>query len=112
MEDVLAYFQLGANAFALLVSGGIYAAYIRNLKSIAAVKMEQVALLERNVSFWKDRAAEFEKQTPAYVEEMLAARIKHREEEMARLAEDRDQNVRLLKARSSELERLQAALEE
>lgn len=111
MEQVVTYFQLGANGFALAIAGWIYLAYIKNLRSTLEAKDEQLRILEKNVALWKDRAHDFEKKTPAYVEEMLAKRIKHREEEIKRLDEDREENLKLLKSRTREVARLRAELE-
>ena len=85
MQELISYLQLGANGFALLVAAWIYAAYTRNLRAVLSVKNEQVKTLEANVSLWKDKAIEFEKKTPEYIEDVLAKRINLREEEIKRL---------------------------
>ena len=111
MQEILNYIQLATNGFALLVAGWIYVAYIKNLRTIANVKDEQLKVVERNLAFWKDKAGSLEKQTPGYIEGILASRIKYREEEIGRLSDDKDEILRLLRSRTKELERLKVELE-
>ncbi|MFT6791861.1 MAG: hypothetical protein ACJA04_001074, partial [Cellvibrionaceae bacterium] len=54
-EELINYLQLGSNAFALLVGGWIYAAYIKSLNSTLKSKDEQVKAVEKNINFLKDK---------------------------------------------------------
>jgi len=112
MNEFISYFQLGANAVALSVAGWIYFAYIQNLRSLLEVKDEQLKVIEKTLAFWKDKAADFEKKTPEFIEEALAKRIRLREEEIKRLSEDRDNHTKTIGMRTREIERLRAQLEQ
>lgn len=111
MNETLNFIQIGTNGFALLVAGWIYAAYIKNIRAALEQKDEQIKAVEKNLSFWKDKAKEFEKKTPEYIEEVLAKRIKHREEEIERLDKDRESNTKMLGQKSAEVTRLKEQLE-
>ncbi len=111
MQELINYFQLGANSIALLVAGWIYVAYIKNLKSQLDSKDDQIKAVEKNLALWKDRASVFEKKTPEYMEEVLSKRIKHREEEIKRLELDKDENIKLASVKTRELSRLRSELE-
>lgn len=111
MTTLIDYFQLGANGVALVVAGWIYAAYIKNLRSELSIKDEQIKTVEKNLALWKDKASEFEKKTPEYMEEVLSKRIKHREDEIKRLQEDKEEHTKLISLRSREVTRLRAELE-
>jgi len=112
MNELIAYFQLGANAVALAVAGWIYAAYIKNVRSMLEVKDEQLKVLERSLAFWKDKAADFEKKTPEFIEEVLSKRIRVREDEIKRLSADHDTHTKTISMRTREVERLRAQLEQ
>lgn len=111
MNAVIEYFQLGANGLALVVAGWIYVAYVKNLRSQLSIKDEQIKAVEKHLALWKDRADEFQKKTPEYMEEVLAKRIRHREEEIKRLHEDNEENTKLISLKSREVTRLRAELE-
>lgn len=111
MADTLSFIQIGTNGFALLVAGWIYTAYIKNIRASLDQKDEQIKTVEKNLSFWRDKAKEFEKKTPEYIEDVLAKRIKHREEEIERLDKDRESNTKLLGQKSAEVTRLKEQLE-
>jgi len=111
MINFIEYFQLGANGVALTVAGWIYGAYIKNLRSELSIKDEQVKAVEKNLTFWKDKATQFEKKTPEYMEEILSKRIKHREDEIKRLQDDKEEHTKLISLRSREVSRLRAELE-
>ncbi|PNG14361.1 hypothetical protein [Stutzerimonas stutzeri] len=111
MLQVSEYLQLGSNGLALLVAGWIYLAYIKNLRSSVSAKDEQLKILQKHLDFWKDKADEFEKKTPEYIEEVLAKRIRHREEEIKRLDEDKESSFRILQSKTSELTKLKSELE-
>ena len=63
------------------------------------------------MQFWKDKASEFEKKTPEYIEEVLAKRIKHREEEIKRLDSDNTGSLKLLASKNREVSRLKEELD-
>lgn len=111
MNTFLDYFQLGANGIALLVAGWIYGAYVKNIRANLEIKDEQMKVLERTLAFWKDKAADFEKKTPEYMEEVLGKRIKQREEEIKRLSEDKEEHVKTVGTKTREVARLRAELE-
>ena len=111
MSDLINYLQLGANGFALIIAGWIYLAYLNNLRSALKSKDEQIKVVEKNLSFWKDKANDFEKKTPEYIEEVLSKRIKHREEEIKRLDEDKKHNLKILAGKTRELSMLRQELE-
>lgn len=112
MNELIAYFQLGANTVAVAVAGWIYLAYVRNVRSMLEVKDEQLKVLDKTVAFWKDKAADFEKKTPEFIEEVLAKRIRLREEEIQRLSADQETHTKTVSMRTREVERLRAQLEQ
>lgn len=111
MDDVLNYFQLGANAFALTVAGWIYFAYIKNLNSTAKLKDEQIKSVEKNIALWKDRISDLEKKSPENIEKILNDRIKIREEEIKRFDEDKENHKNDLNIKNQELLRLKSEVE-
>lgn len=112
MNELIAYFQLGANAVAVTIAVWIYLAYVKNIRSLLEVKDEQLKVLEKSLAFWKDKAADFEKKTPEFIEEVLAKRIRMREEEIRRLSEDQETHTKTISMRTREVERLRAQLEQ
>ena len=108
MEAILNYLQLGSNAFALLVAGWIYNAYVKKLNASLNSKDEQIKVLEKNISFLKDKNSELEKRSPENIEKILNERIKIREEEVLRLDEDRKEHTEELKSKTQELHRLKS----
>lgn len=112
MNELIAYFQLGANAVAVAAAGWIYLAYVKNIRSMLEVKDEQLKVLDRTVAYWKDKAADFEKKTPEFIEEVLSKRIRLREEEIQRLSVDQDTHAKTVRMRTREVERLRAQLEQ
>jgi len=111
MNQLIDYFQLGANGLALFVAGWIYAAYVKNIRAGLAIKDEQIKVVERTLTLWKDKAADFEKKTPEYMEEVLTKRIKQREEEIRRLNEDKEEHSSQVASKTREVARLRAELE-
>jgi hypothetical protein len=110
-EELINYLQLGTNAFALIVAGWIYAAYIRNLNSCLQSKDEQIKAVEKNNSFLKDQISALEKKSPENIEKILNERIKIREEEIVRLSEDKKSHENELSTKSEEVKRLRSDLE-
>ncbi|NAW35707.1 hypothetical protein [Halomonas alimentaria] len=111
MEEILNYLQLGANAFALLVAGWIYSAYIKNLNASLKSKDEQIRAVEKNISFLKDKNSDLEKKSPENIEKILNERIKIREEEILRLNDDKQEHTQELKAKTQEVHRLKSEVE-
>lgn len=112
MNELITYFQLGANTVAVVVAGWIYLAYIKNIRSILEVKDEQLKVMEKSIAFWKDKATEFERKTPEFIEEVLSKRIRLREEEIQRLSADQETHTKTISMRTREVERLRAHLEQ
>ncbi|WP_346205900.1 hypothetical protein [Aeromonas salmonicida] len=110
-EELINYFQLGSNAFALIVAGWIYAAYIKNLNSSLQSKDEQVKAVEKNNTFLKEQVSALEKKSPENIEKILNERIKIREEEIIRLSEDKKSHESELSTKSQEVKRLRSDLE-
>lgn len=110
-EEIINYLQLGSNAFALVVAGWIYAAYIKNLNSSLQSKGEQVKAVEKNNAFLKEQISALEKKSPENIEKILNERIKIREEEITRLSEDKKSHVSELSTKSQEVKRLRSDLE-
>lgn len=110
-EELINYLQLGSNAFALIVAGWIYAAYIKNLNSSLQSKDEQVKAVEKNNAFLKDQISALEKKSPENIEKILNERIKIREEEITKLSEDKKTHESELSTKSQEVKRLRGDLE-
>lgn len=100
-----------ANMTALAVVGVIYAAYIKNLRSVNQLKDTQLKVAEQNVKLWKDRALELERRTPEFIEKQLSERIKIREEEISRLAKDSESHTGHISHKNKEIEALRSAIE-
>lgn len=111
MSEILDYLQVGSNGIALAIAGWIYVAYIKSLRASVSAKDEQIKIVEKHLQFWKDKASEFEKKTPEYIEEVLAKRIKHREEEITRLDSDNTGSLKLLASKNREVSRLKEELD-
>jgi hypothetical protein len=111
MDTVLSYIQLIANLSALVLIGWIYAAYVKNLRSSVDLKNTELDAIRTNLHLWKDKAEQLEKKTPEYLEKLLSERIKIREEELARLKNDRDHHQLEIRERNSELESLKYELQ-
>jgi hypothetical protein len=108
---VIELIGLVTNIGALSVIGFLYFAYIKNLRSINEFKESQLKVAEQNVKLWKDRAFEFERRSPEFIEKQLSDRIKIREEEIARLKSDNDEQSEKFVLKSSELNKLKQSLD-
>ncbi|APU10898.1 hypothetical protein A5M85_11575 [Cellulophaga lytica] len=102
-EDYIKWIQLIINAFALGAAGWIYKAYIQNLKATVTAKDEQMKVVEKNLTLWKDRVSELERKTPNFIEDALSKRIKIREEEIQRLNLDKENHEIEIKKKNEEL---------
>lgn len=111
MNEIINYIQLTANAFALGVAGWIYLAYIKNLNSTVKLKDEQIKVVEKNMSFLKERLSELEKSSPENMERILNERIKIREDEIARLGEDKKDHQQEIEIKEQRLTRLKSEME-
>jgi len=111
MDQIINYLQLTANAFALIVAGWIYIAYLKNLNSTINLKDEQIKTVEKNMNFLKERISEMEKKSPENMEKILNERIKIREEEITRLDGDRKYHEKELVVKEEQLHRLKSELE-
>jgi hypothetical protein len=103
---VLEIITIIANLGALTIIGFIYAAYIKNLRTINNLKDTQLKVAEQNVKLWKDKAIELERKSPEFIEKQLSARIKIREDEIERLAQDSDNHVEKIALKNTEIEKL------
>ena len=92
------------NGVVIAAIGFLYIAVVKNLNTTIKAKNEQL-------QFWKDKAKDLEKKTPEYIEDVLAKRIKYREEEIKRLDEDKQEQLKLLKGKEKVLEVLKNQLE-
>ncbi len=111
MNEIINYIQISAIVFATGVVGWIYIAYIRNLYSTVKLKDEQIKTVEKNISFLKERLAELEKKSPENMEKTLNERIKTREDEIARLGDDKKNNRQEIEQLNLQAERLKSDLE-
>lgn len=112
MPDIVGYGLLIFNGLTVTTVGWLYIAYFKNLNASLKAKDEQLKITEKNLLFWKDKANDLEKKTPEYIEEVLAKRIKHREEEIKRLDSDKTESLKLLESKTKALELLKRNLEQ
>ena len=117
MNDLLGYIQIGTNIFALSIIGWIYQAYIKNLKQSVLIAedksklaKEQIALVEKHLSFLKGKIEQLEKNTPDHLVLVLNQRIKIFEEEIGRLNLDREAHASELTTKNGELATLKSEL--
>ena len=99
------------NLTAISVIGFIYAAYIKNLRSVNQLKDTQLKIAEQNVKLWKDRVLELERRTPEFIEKQLSERIKIREDEISRLAKDTRGRDKEIDLKNREIEALKDSIE-
>lgn len=100
-----------ANFTALTVIGFIYAAYIKNLRSVNQLKDTQLKVAEQNVKLWKDKALELERRAPEFIEKQLSERIKIREDEISRLAKDSEDRAEQIDLKNREIDALERSIE-
>lgn len=99
------------NLTALVLIGFIYAAYIKNLRSVNQLKDSQLKISEQNLKLWKDRALELERRAPEFIEKQLSERIKIREEELSRLAKDTVTHMEQIDLKNREILSLRDSIE-
>lgn len=112
MPDIISYGLLIFNGLTITTAGWLYIVYFKNLNASLKAKDEQIKVIEKNLLFWKDKASDLEKKTPEYIEEVLAKRIKHREEEIKRLDSDKTESLKLLESKTKALDLLKKNLEQ
>lgn len=97
VDSVAEWLQVGLNAAALVVGGVVWKMYFENLKATIGSKEAEASLANKQVDYWREKAAELEKRSPEAVERVLAERIKIRETELESLAKDREHGSQELK---------------
>lgn len=100
-----------ANLTALTVIGIIYAAYIKNLRSVNQLKDAQLKVAEQNTKLWKDKVLELERRSPEFIEKQLSERVKIREDEISRLAKDTESHTEQINLKNREIEALKDSIE-
>lgn len=100
-----------ANLSALTVIGIIYVAYIKNLRSVNQLKDAQLKVAEQNTKLWKDKALELERRTPEFIEKQLSERIKIREDEISRLAQDTESHTEQINLKNREIDALKDSID-
>lgn len=91
LKAVADWVQVALNAGAILTGGVIWKMYFENLKATVGSKQAQVDLATAQANSWREKAEELESRSPEKVEQVLAARIAIREDEIAKLSLDREQ---------------------
>lgn len=112
IESISDWVQVGLNAGALVVGGVVWKMYFENLKTTIGTKDAQVNLANKQVEYWREKATELEKRSPEAMERVLAERIAIRENEIERLATDREHNSQELEQARRELGLSQQILEQ
>lgn len=112
VESVAEWLQLGLNAAALVCGGVVWKMYFENLKATIGTKDAQIGLADKQVDYWREKAAELEKRSPEAVERVLADRIRIREAEIESLAKDRDYSSKELKRIEQEVVVMRRTLEQ
>lgn len=103
MDSIYEKLVVFANLGTLSVLAILYVAYLNSLKGHIASLKEKSNVLDKHLSFFKDKVVELEKQSPANIERILNERISIREQEVARLAEDRDLHTEEILRKDEEL---------
>lgn len=112
VNSVAEWVQVGLNAGALVVGGAVWKMYFENLKATVTSKEAEVSLTNKQVDFWREKAAELEKRSPEAVERVLAERITIREVEIDRLREDKEHGSQELAQAEQEVAVMRRALEQ
>lgn len=112
MNSAAGWVQLGFNAAALFGGGVVWKMYIENLKATVSTKDAEIALTNKQVELWRDKANELEKRSPEVVERVLAERIAIREAEIERLANDREHSSLELSRAKQEVALLNRTLDQ
>lgn len=112
VDTISDWVQVALNAGAIVVGGAIWKFYFENLKATITTKEAEISLYSERVEYWREKAIELEKRSPEVVEKVLAERIAIRENEIARLAEDRENRSRELFQVEREVELLNQTLDQ
>lgn len=112
MESVGEWVQVALNAGALIAGGAVWKMYFDNLKATIDTKDAELSLGSKQVDYWREKAEELEKRSPEAVEEVLAARIAIREDEIARLTDDKELGSQELERVAEEVKLLQRDLDQ
>jgi len=107
VTSAVSVLQLVVNVGALVGGAIIWKLYVDNLKAALTSKDAEISSVEKNRDMWRDKALEFEKRSPEAMELLLSERIKIRESEIARLADDKGKHEEALK----QLQREKSSLE-
>jgi hypothetical protein len=104
--------QVALNGGALVTGGVVWKMYFENLRATVTSKDAALGAANERLEFWRDKANDLEKRTPEAVERVLAERIKLREEEIGRLAEDKEHGSQELASAKEEVAVMRRALEQ
>ncbi len=95
----------------LAALGWLYVAYIKNINEKLKIKDEQLKLLEKNYSFWKDKANDLEKRSPEAIESILNNRIEIHTKELVRLSQDAEKNSSEIEEKNRQINQLKSEVE-
>ncbi len=112
MTSVAGWVQLALNGGALITGGIVWRMYFENLRATVTTKEAEVSLANKQVEYWREKATELEKRSPEAVERVLAERISIREDEIKRLAEDKEHEAQELQRAEQEVAVMRRALEQ
>jgi hypothetical protein len=102
--------QIVLNAGALVVGGVVWKMYFENLRATIGTKDAELSLANKQVDYWREKAQQLERRSPEAVERVLADRITIREEEIEKLANDREHSTQELARVKEELKGFRAVL--
>lgn len=111
-DSVSDWAQVALNAGALIAGGVVWKMYFENLKATINTREAEVSLVNKQVDYWREKATELEKRSPEAVEKVLAERIAIRENEIERLAKDREHSFLELSRVEQEVELLNRTLDQ
>lgn len=109
-DSVAEWAQVALNAGALVAGGAVWKMYFENLKATIGTKDAELSLANKRVDYWREKAEQLERRSPEAVERVLADRITIREEEIERLASDREHSTQELARVEEELRVLNRTL--
>ncbi|SDT10926.1 hypothetical protein SAMN04488543_3052 [Friedmanniella luteola] len=112
VDSVTEWVQIVLNAGAIVTGGIVWKMYFENLKATIGTKDAERALASKQVDYWREKAVELEKRSPEAVERVLADRISIREDEIARLTNDKNMGSEELQRVTEEVKLLQRDLDQ
>src|SRR5689334_17149650 len=86
--------------------------YFENLRATVTSKDAALGAVNERLEFWRDKVVDMERRTPEAVEKVLAERIKIREGEIGRLAEDKEHGSQELARAKEEVAAMRRAVEQ